>query len=272
MQRQEAGIRPRSGDHGLGLRIGSLFSGIGGLECGLEWAGVGRTAYQVELDTYCQHELARNWPDVPRWSDIEEVDPRALPDVDVVCGGFPCQDLSVAGVGGARLGLQGARSGLWTRMAGVVEAQRPTWVVVENVARGVGKWLPVVRADLERLGYATLPVPLEARHVGAPHVRQRMFVLAHADGFALRLDEQRVSGRRPEGLQDGRQAESLEHGEARGWETQPALSVVADGLSRGLSGAYYRAVGNAVIPQVAEVIGWMIRELVDAGARSGRTT
>jgi DNA (cytosine-5)-methyltransferase 1 len=272
MKCQEAGIRPRSGAHGLGLRIGSLFSGIGGLELGLEWAGVGRTVYQVELDPYCQGELARNWPDVPRWTDIEGVDPAKLPAADVVCGGFPCVDLSVAGVGGARLGLQGTRSGLWSRMAGVVETQRPTWVVVENVARGVDKWLPVVRADLERLGYTTLPVPLEARHVGAPHHRPRVFVLAHSDRFALRVEQQRVSRRREGDLPAEGEPLALEHGEGRGWQTQPPLSVVADGLSRGVAGAYYRAVGNAVVPQVAEVIGWMIRELVDAGAAARRAT
>jgi DNA (cytosine-5)-methyltransferase 1 len=268
MQRQEAGIRLRSGAHGLGLRIGSLFSGVGGLELGLEWAGVGRTVYQVELDDFCRAQLKRHWPGVPQWDDISVLDPRELPAVDVVCGGFPCQDLSVAGVGGARLGLQGARSGLWARMAGVVEVQRPAWVVVENVARGVDKWLPVVRADLERLGYATLPIPLEARVLGAPHVRPRVFVLAHAHGFEIRKLEQRVSGRRTGDLPEEGEPLALEPGEGRGWGAQPPLSVVADGLSRGVSGPYYRAVGNAVLPQVAEVIGWMIRELVEAGARS----
>lgn len=205
---------------------------------------------------------------VPRWADIEGVDPSKFPPANVVVGGFPCQDLSVAGVGGARTGLQGARSGLWSRMAGVVEAQRPAWVVVENVARGVDRWLPVVRTDLERLGYATIPVPLEARHVGAPHIRPRIFVLAHADRFALRVEQQRVSGRREGGLPEEGEPLSVEPGEGRGWGAQPPLSVVADGFSRGVAGAYYRAVGNAVIPQVAEVVGWMIRELVDAGARS----
>lgn len=271
MTRQEAGIRPGSGDGGRdGLRIGSLFSGIGGLERGLERAGVGRTVYQVELDPYCRGELRRHWPGVPQWDDITKLDPGQLPAADVVCGGFPCTDISVAAVGGARAGLQGARSGLWSRMADVVRVQRPMWVVVENVARGVGRWLPAVRDDLGRLGYATLPVPLEARHVGAPHVRPRVFVLAHADGFALRQLEQRVSWGRPGGLQDEGQAEPVEHGEAGRWPAQPRLSVVADGLPRGMATTYWRAVGNAVVPQVAEVLGWMIRELVEAGAKARR--
>lgn len=271
MQRQEAGIRPMSGSDGnLGLRIGSLFSGIGGLELGLERAGVGRTVYQVELDPYCRRELARHWPGVHQWDDITRLDPGDLPPADVVCGGFPCTDLSVAGVGGARAGLQGASSGLWYRMAEVVRAQRPCWVVVENVARGVGKWLPTVRDDLDRLGYASLPVELEARVLGAPHVRPRVFVVAHADGFTLRLEQQRVPGGRAGDLQAQGQAEPVVHGEGGGWETQPQLSVVDDGLPRGMATTYWRAVGNAVVPQVAEVVGWMIRELVEAGAKARR--
>ncbi len=270
MGSQEAGIRPRSGDENLELRIGSLFAGIGGIEKGLERAGVGRTVYQVELDPYCRRELARHWPGVPQWDDITRLDPGDLPPADVVCGGFPCTDLSVAGVGGARAGLQGARSGLWYRMAEVVRAQRPCWVVVENVARGVGKWLPTVRGDLDRLGYATLPVELEARVLGAPHVRPRVFVVAHADGFALRLEQQRVPGGRTGDLQAQRQTQPVVHGEGSGWAAQPSLSVVDDGFSRGMATTYWRAVGNAVVPQVAEVVGWMIRELVEAGAKARR--
>jgi DNA (cytosine-5)-methyltransferase 1 len=268
MESQETGIRSRSGDSGLGLRIGSLFAGVGLLELGLEKAGVGRTVYQVEVDAFCREQLARHWPGVPRWGDVRELDPAVLPAVDVVCGGFPCTDISVAAVNASRDGLRGARSGLWAHMARVVEHQRPAWVLVENVARGWKKWLPDVRRDLGGLGYATLPIPMEARYVGAPHVRQRIFLLAHAHGFQLRLDEQRVSGRRAEGVRDGREAVALEHGEHGGWgkEAQPCLSVLADGCARGMGKHISRTYGNAVVPQAAEMIGWVLRELVEAGA------
>lgn len=106
--------------------------------------------------------------------------------------------------------------------------------------------------------------------LGAPHCRPRIFVLAHADSFALRLDEQRLPERRADRLRDEGEAVPLVSGEPRWGETQPELACVDDGLPRGLGGAFYRAVGNAVVPQVAEVIGWMIRELVDAGARPRR--
>ncbi len=113
-------------------------------------------------------------------------------------------------------------------MEAVVEAQRPTWVVVENVARGWRKWLPSVVESLRRLGYETLPVPMEARMVGAPHIRQRLFLLAHSDGFAIREHEQRLPGGWETGLRDGRQAIALEYGQHGGWETQPSFSVMDD--------------------------------------------
>ena len=260
-KRLETGIRSKKD----GYAIGSLFAGIGGIELGLEWSGVGRTVYQIERDEYCREQLARNWPDVPRWGAIEEVDPGSLPHADIICGGFPCQDISIANakgnVSGARAGLRGARSGLWGHMARIVAAQRPEWVVVENMARGWKKWLPGVEHDLRRLGYETLPVPMEARWFGAPHVRSRLFLLAHADGLPLREHEQRMPGGRAEGLRDGREEVAMEHGERPGWEAQPRLSVVDDGIPHGLGGSVWGAIGNAAVPQCAEVVGWMIREI-----------
>jgi DNA (cytosine-5)-methyltransferase 1 len=250
----------------MGLRIGSLFSGIGGLELGLEWAGVGHTVYQCEADEHARRVLARHWPGIPCYPDVRTLaGERDLPDCDVLCGGFPCQETSVANargnVTGARSGLDGARSGLWWSMADVIATQRPEWVVVENVSHGAGKWLPDVRAWLDGEGYESLPVPLEARFVGLPHLRRRVFLLAHADGFPVWEHQQWLPGGRPEGVRDGGHAESLEHGEPRGRGAQPSLSALDDGIPHGLGGPYYRAIGNAAVPQCAEIIGWMIREL-----------
>jgi DNA (cytosine-5)-methyltransferase 1 len=111
------------------LRAISLFSGIEGLGLGLEQAGI-RVVAQVEIDRDCQGVLARHHPDVPRWADIQELDPHELPAADLVCGGFPCQDLSVAG---RRQGLAGERSSLWWEFWRVLAAVRPRWVIVENV-------------------------------------------------------------------------------------------------------------------------------------------
>lgn len=155
-------------------KIGSLFSGIGGLELGLEWAGVGETIWQVENNPFCQRVLAKHWPGVTRYSDVKEVSSKCLENVDLVCGGFPCQDVSSAG---KRKGIiEGTRSGLWIEFHRIVSELRPEYVLVENVASGARKWLPRVRQDLSMLGYSTTAVSLSAADVGAPHLRRRVFV------------------------------------------------------------------------------------------------
>lgn len=161
--------------------IGSLFSGIGGLELGLERAGLGPVAWQVEKDAFCRSVLAKHWPNVTRYTDVCEVGSAQLAPVDVLCGGFPCQDVSSAG---ARRGLSGERSGLWFEYLRIASELRPRVVVVENVASGKKLWLPAVRAGLEAIGYRVRAFALSAADVGAPHLRRRIFVVAHADGVA----------------------------------------------------------------------------------------
>jgi DNA (cytosine-5)-methyltransferase 1 len=106
-----------------------------------------------------------------------------LAAVDLICGGFPCQDVSSAG---KRAGLTGARSGLWYEYRRLVSELSPSWVVVENVASGAKLWVDFVRADLAELGYDSLPIPLSAQDVGAPHRRERIFIVAHTNGVQLR--------------------------------------------------------------------------------------
>jgi DNA (cytosine-5)-methyltransferase 1 len=164
---------------GAGLRIGSLFSGIGLLELGLEVAGVGHVVFQVESDPFCRLILAKHWPRARRYEDVCDVGCHNLPCVDVLCGGFPCQGLSVAG---KRRGLADPRSGLWREFARIVEETRPRYVVVENVPGLVANGLDQVVGDLERAGYVVEGRILAASDVGAPHRRERLFLLAYADG------------------------------------------------------------------------------------------
>ena len=168
--------------------IGSLFSGVGGLELGLEWAGLGPVAWQVEIDRELREDvLARWWPLADRSvSDVREAG-RELEPVRIVCGGFPCQDVSVAGLG---RGLDGERSGLWRHFARVVGELLPRWVVVENVASGKARWLCQVRSDLQALGYRSSAVALSAADVGAPHRRGRIFVLGLAAGSRLEWENE----------------------------------------------------------------------------------
>ncbi len=173
------------------LRIGSLFSGIGGLELGLEQAGVGRVVWQVEINPFCRAVLAQHWPHVDRSVvDVRAASPVRLAPVDALCGGFPCQDLSVAGKGA---GLDGARSGLWREYRRAVAEFKPWLCVVENVASGASRWLPFVEADLAALGYRTQALHVRAVDVGAPHRRARIFVVAYADGVGLQAGSARGS-------------------------------------------------------------------------------
>lgn len=160
----------------------SLFSGIGGLDLAAEWAGF-ETVAQVEKDPYCRAVLARHWPDVPKFEDIKDVTADALRSAGiaqppaVLTGGFPCQPFSCAG---KRRGTEDGRY-LWPEMLRVVQELRPAWVVGENVAGFVSMALDDVCADLEREGYACRPLVFPAAGVGAPHMRDRCFVVAHDD-------------------------------------------------------------------------------------------
>lgn len=159
--------------------IGSLFAGIGGLERGLEAAGLGPVLFQVEINPYCRAVLARHYPETKRHDDIRRVSKANLPRVRVLCGGFPCQDVSGAGRGAGI--AEGTRSGLWYEYRRIIDEIRPEFVVVENVASGKGRWLCEVRSDLQALGYASRAYAISAADVGAPHRRRRIFVVADRD-------------------------------------------------------------------------------------------
>lgn len=157
------------------LTIGSLFSGIGGLELGLERAGLGPVRWQVEIDPFCRAVLAKHWPHARRFDDVCKVGSEVLEPVDVICGGFPCQDISFAGDGA---GLAGARSGLWSEYARIVRELRPCFVVVENVAALLSRGLDQVLGTLASFGYDAEWSVLRASDVGAPHRRERLFIIA----------------------------------------------------------------------------------------------
>jgi site-specific DNA-cytosine methylase len=159
------------------MKIGSLFSGIGGLELGLEWAGVGRTAWQVEQDLFCQAVLAHHWPDAKRYNDVREVGAHNLEPVDVICGGFPCQDISYAGKGA---GLAGARSGLWYEFARIIGELGPQYVVVENVAALFTRGIDAVLGTLAEAGYERFDLDDNADR-RAWRARQEWLGMAAAD-------------------------------------------------------------------------------------------
>lgn len=266
----------------MSLSIGSLFSGFGLLELGLEWAGLGPTLWQVESDPYARRVLAKHWGLAARFDDVRTVDATVLRPVAILCGGFPCQDVSAAGKGA---GLAGARSGLWREFARLARELAPRFVVVENVASGARRWLPFVRRDLHVLGYRTRAYALSAADVGAPHLRKRIFVVAYADrqgqlqppwqgqerngardggcdatdADGARLEERQFEQARPQ-----RAASERGRVPASAWASSAGVRRMAHGVPHRME--RLRGLGNAVVPQCAEVIGRIVADLV-AGNR-----
>ena len=162
----------------LALATLDLFSGIGGFARGFEATGSIETTCFVEQDPYCQAVLRHHWPDVPILGDIRDVKGCELPiQPDVICGGFPCQPFSQAG---KQLAQDDPRH-LWPEMFRLIRECRPAWVVGENVAGLIKLGLDEVLSDLEGEGYATRTFNIPACAVGAPHIRQRLWIIAHAD-------------------------------------------------------------------------------------------
>ena len=159
------------------LTVGSLFSGIGGFDLGLERAGV-RPLWMCEIDRACQGVLRRHWPGVPIYDDVTRLSTDNLVRPDVLCGGFPCQDVSVAG---RRAGLVGERSGLWYEFLRVIESLRPRWVVIENVpgllSSNGGRDFAVVLRGLVECGYGVTWRVLDAQYFGVAQRRRRVFIV-----------------------------------------------------------------------------------------------
>lgn len=236
------------------MNVLSLFAGIGGLELGLERAGM-TVVGQVELDPFCRSVLERHWPGVPRHDDVRTApawwlsQPR--PKVDVVAGGFPCQPFSHAGL---RKGVADERWG-WPWMRDVIDAVRPGFVFVENVAALLrdSEAFSIVLSDLSDFGFAVEWDVVSACSLGAPHTRRRLFVVAYPDGGdGLAWMESAASDQFAEQV-------CCRDGGSRAWRDRVDWALqTAGGDARnddGLSVQMVRALGNAVVPQVSEFIG-----------------
>jgi DNA (cytosine-5)-methyltransferase 1 len=296
--------------------VGSLFTGIGGLDLGFEWAGFD-VMWQCESDPYCRRVLAHHWPDVICYDDVATM-PNDVRPVDVVTGGFPCQPVSLAGL---RRGANDDRW-LWPEMARIVRLLRPRIVVVENVPGIFVRGLGDVLGQLAACGYDTEWDCIPAASVGAPHLRYRVFVVAYADGVGREVggiaksaglqsprggvfdgrggpwwfdetataddmaDADVAIGDQWDGLHDvgstehGRRGSTdgggsrdssdadfagLEIGRLRQsvaehdwWTVEPNVGRMANGVPDRVD--RLRALGNAVVPQVAE---WIARRLLE---------
>lgn len=233
------------------MRVLDLFSGVGGFSLGLERAGMTTVAF-CEIEPYCRAVLAKHWPGVPIHGDIRTFG--GIP-CDVVTGGFPCQPFSVAG----KQGGKGDDRYLWPEMLRVVEASRPAWVIGENVPGIIRMELDHVLLDLERIGYRAGVFVIPACAVGAPHRRNRVWIVAHAE--------------RGHGPRDGQVGRVGRQQQPVPWDRdwQGALREfrgMDDGLSYGVDRV--RTLRNAVVPHVVEIIGRAILGVNDMMASTGR--
>jgi len=236
-------------------KCGSLFSGIGGFELGLERSIPNlETVWQVEQDKFCQKVLRKHWPNASIYDDVRTVGKHNLESVDIICGGFPCQDISIAGKQG---GIHAKRSGLWWEMHRIISELRPRVAVLENVANFVTLGLPEVLGSLASIGYDAEWAIISAKQFGAPHLRKRVFIVAYSSSKSSQRN------RIPFRLQKkpAKAIDLLHRTGAAYWEktkAPPPVCGAHDGVSNRLD--RLRALGNAIVPQCSEWVGQKIWE------------
>lgn len=288
------------------LRVLDLFSGIGGFSLGLERTGGFETVAFCEIEPYPRAVLKKHWPKVPCYEDVRTLQPEPG-SADIVCGGFPCQDVSNAG---KRAGLSGERSGLYRELVRTIRMVQPKYAIVENVAALLGDGMGTVLGDLAESGYNLEWDCVPAKAIGAPHERDRVWIVAHSNserrGKARRLRHRQVkvsAGRtataestyaagigcrqgwprrppdsfarirdaarwnatypastglerrfKPEASRKALTIPSCGYSNPwRTWTNEPEISRVDDGFSNWVDST--RSTGNAVVPQIPELIG-----------------
>ena len=236
--------------------FGSLFAGIGGLDLGLERAGM-VCRWQVEIDPFCQKVLPKHWPDVPRYGDARDVGYNLEP-VDLVAGGFPCQPHSVAG---KQKGAADDRN-LWPEFIRIIRELRPRYVLAENVPGIASTYLDQVLSDLESEAYTCWTFNLPACAFDAPHRRERIFVIAYS---MCEYSKKHFSRSEHGGAFEAQKVRG-DHFE-RDWRTAASeLLRVDDGFPNRVDRRRIGTLGNAVVPQVAE---WIGRRIIESDRREG---
>jgi len=237
------------------LTFGSLFAGIGGIDLGFERCGM-ECRWQVEIDPYATKVLEKHWPGVNRWGDVKTFPPDDDEKwkVDVIAGGFPCQDLSHCGTG---RGLNGERSGLFFEIIRVARQLRPRAIVLENVPALLNNGMATVLRSLAEVGYNAEWHCVSARSVGANHKRERLFIIATlANASSKRQQRQGLHGERiHQAKNKDRKASRIVsscEGKKGNWDAEPELGRVAHGIPDRMD--RLKCLGNAVVPQVAEVV------------------
>ena len=215
-----------------------------------------RTVAFCEIDPYCRRVLSHRWPGTPIHGDVRYLSGEGVGTVDVICGGFPCQDISRANPG-ERAGVEGEHSGLWSEFARLIRELRPRFVIVENVpellVRGMGR----VIGDLASIGYDAEWDGIPAAAVGANHLRARQWILAYPGSFRDGMETDSVLAGWPGFIDRSR------------WANEPGVSRVDDGFPNRVDRR--AALGNAVHPGITEAIGRCIMKAAGMGG-DGRST
>jgi DNA (cytosine-5)-methyltransferase 1 len=234
--------------NGLGL-----FAGIGGLEIGLERAGLVSPVCFVEKDAYAQKVLAKRFPEVPIWDDVTTFDGKAWKGyIDFISGGFPCQDVSASG---KQEGIKsGTRSGLWFEFKRIVGEIRPTMFVAENVAAILIRGGVRVIADLAEIGYNAEWCVISASEMGAPHLRERVFILAYANTDCVKRENTQ------ERQDSVRLSKCMAPPKIQMRGCEPPILGDDHGIPNRVD--RLKCLGNAVVPQCAEYIGRLIMDRI----------
>lgn len=232
-------------------RLLDLFSGIiGGFSLGLERSGGFKTVAFCEIEPFCRRVLKKHWPEVPQYDDVRTLTADRLAadgiGVDAICGGFPCQDVSVAG---KRAGLDGKRSGLWAEFARIIGELRPRYVIVENTPGLLSLGMGRVLGDLAALGLDAEWHCIPAGALGAPHERDRVWIVAHTHGEGFQI------GQFIPGLAGLEAGSTWREGVAvhPWWAVEPDVVRVVRGVPKRVD--RIRALGNSVVPQIPELLG-----------------
>jgi DNA (cytosine-5)-methyltransferase 1 len=280
------------------MRVLDLFSGIGGFSLGLERAGMETVAF-CEIEDYPRKVLAKHWPNIPIYDDVrtltkERLDSNGIGSIDVICGGFPCQDISTAG---RQAGIgEETRSGLWSECARLLGEIRPQFAIFENVTNllngGGGDWFKRVLWDISQIGYDVEWHCIPASELGAHHHRDRIWIMVYpnktpskggwlssrihqelsnaygrsdhwcaghnvADPIAWRQSRQGELEQSiyPEAVADWQAAKPVDGCVGQIWQAEPELGRVVDGVWDKSYGHRLAALGNAVVPQIPEIIG-----------------
>lgn len=252
------------------MRHGSLFSGIGGFDLAAQWMGW-ENVFHCEFDAAKRQDLTRNFPTSISYGDITETDFTIhRGSIDLLSGGFPCQDASIAmQVGQGQQGLSGERTGLFFEMCRAIEEVRPRYIVAENVANILktngGQDFSRILSELARLGYNAEWRVCRASEVGAPHHRARLYLVAYPGSYRLQVGEtffRYVSAKTtPITWTVNRTTVQIVSGGT--WGSQPPALCVDNGVPARLVGRQLHGYGNAIVPQIAHAIFRAIQQYED---------